>query len=98
MGIRTTHAKGAHPCKTLALPGGPGRPFRWHNYWQFIPGNLRIRLLKMQVSWNLFVLESQYHFHQTSYPSRCVRMANVRFHRTDDQGTVWGASFTQHGS
>src|SRR5437660_4559069 len=53
-----------------------------------MPANRGIGLLDMQVGWNFLVGERKHRFEQTSHTGRARQVADIGFHRTDQEGLI----------
>ena len=65
--------------------GLPRRALRRHDDRPVIPFDVWIRLFKVQVRWNLAVLQHQDGFDQAGHTGYCLQMPNIRFDGSDPQ-------------
>ncbi len=78
MGVRAAETECADAGRPRALADSPGHLFGRHLNGHVFPGNVRARVIEMQMSWNLLMLKGQNHFDQAGNARRGFEMTEVR--------------------
>src|ERR1700753_2498066 len=83
MRICTTKAKSTHTSKPTFVDRRPGQTCCWYHERRSIKRYIRIKAGKMEVGWNLAMLEDKHGLDQSGHPGCCLRMTNIGFYSTE---------------